>query len=204
MKRNFIIATTAVSLVVIAYSYLDDNERQDRTQEKSYSKYLYSKENIAKNIQASSRGPVTILNSTDNALRDVNEEIKTDVESYKELISENPKDIANNLAELEELHKKVVAWKRINHIKLDPLEEWSPRMVLTLSVLVGMEYKQVLKVQPDDFKISMKYWHVLKTFADSNDLLTMIRQEKLDPEFLREENLNKYYKKAPKKMFKVE
>lgn len=192
MKRILTISILSIILIVW-YNFSSDIETHPKSVQVKPSNLPLSKR-IEKNIKSSSRSPITVLNSPKNALRSTNSNLQEEIKEYQDIItSENAKSIANQLIKLDELQKKVISWKRDNNIKLFPLEEWSPKLILTLSILTGQSYQDTLELNTENLDYSVEYWQLLRSFSNSNDLQTLIRKDKLDSKFLTERNLKLYY-----------
>jgi hypothetical protein len=190
MKKQIIIGSTIFILLLTISLLVTSQPNENGLEINKMSAASYEK-----TLKMSSRSPKDLINSKMNALNGSEnpEKVKEKINRYEDLIDKDTLTVANNIEELEKMSESIVSFKLKNNIKTLPLETWSPRVILALSLLNNESYKETLERRQDDFKLSSEHWVLLRRLAYSGDLVTLIRQNRLDSNYLSLENLKRFY-----------
>lgn len=115
------------------------------------------------------------------------------IEVFHDKFSLPQEQLSSLINELENEHKEIIYQHYSSGIKISKVLELQPRYRLTLSAFLGLEPSSLKEKDLLRNNLNTETIFLLKEFAQSDDLVILLKNNKLKQENLNIENLRKIY-----------
>lgn len=92
-------------------------------------------------------------------------------------------DIAKELDQLENNHKELIQYIHTNHLTINRIDEYGPKLKLMLSFYFEINPENLSMNTIEDANLDSKTLYLLKTFSESKDFIILLSRSEMSPDF---------------------